>query len=356
MPVSQPSLIGHTYLRNYTVLVVDDEPLNLEVFQYNFGDDFVLRVAAGADEAIEILRNESIAVVVADHRMPGMSGLDLLTWLAEHQPRIVRILLTAHTHVDLLLDAVNRGVLFRYVPKPWNAECMRQDLMLAIQRHRMEGDGERLRRQAEQEARLVGARLVASALEADLGSALRDLVGATTNTPAAAAPLRRVTDIVDALRQSENRQSATVTPAALSRLAASACDAVAEAATEAKIDVHRHLPDDLPEISVDVSQTVSAITALLHNAVQASRGGPSAGVSIHTARTGSNVRVTVSDNGSGLGANPASLFLPFVSRRPGSAGLGLALVRAVALSHGGRCDLREDAAGTHAWMEFPARN
>lgn len=352
--MSQPSLTGHAYLRNYKVLVVDDEPLNLEVFQYNFGDDFTLRVAGSADEALQILRTENIAAVVADHRMPGMTGLDLLTWLAEHQPRVVRILLTAHTHVGLLLDAVNRGVLFRYVPKPWDAESMRQDMLLAIQRHRMEADVDRVKRQSEQEARLAGARLVATALAADLGPAVTELAGLSAHTPEVSAPLRRIAKVVESLRESERSHSLALTPASLSHLSAHACDAIAEAATEAQIDVHRHFPDGLPDVQVDVSQAVSAITALLQNALQATRGSSAARVGIRTSRTATGVRVTVSDNGAGLGPKSASLFLPFVSRRPGAAGLGLALVRAVALSHGGRCHLGEDAAGTHAWLEFPA--
>jgi FixJ family two-component response regulator len=54
-----------------------------------------------------------VAAIIADHRMPGMLGLDLLALVAQRSPAIVRVLLTAHTDVPLLVDAVNRGVLFR---------------------------------------------------------------------------------------------------------------------------------------------------------------------------------------------------------------------------------------------------
>jgi DNA-binding NtrC family response regulator len=95
------------------ILVVDDEPLNLQVFEYNFGEEFPLLYAPNAEKALEALATANVAAIIADHRMPGMLGLDLLALVAQRSPAIVRVLLTAPTDVPLLVDAVNRGVLFR---------------------------------------------------------------------------------------------------------------------------------------------------------------------------------------------------------------------------------------------------
>lgn len=123
-------------LRAHTILIVDDEPLNVEAFEFNFAREFTVRSATDAADARQQIAAGNIAVVIADHKMPGESGLDLLTWVARAHPNTVRILLTAYSEVDLLQDALNRGVLFRFAKKPWRHRELKHDLVLAI-RERM---------------------------------------------------------------------------------------------------------------------------------------------------------------------------------------------------------------------------
>jgi PAS domain S-box-containing protein len=105
------------------ILIVDDEPNNLDLLQRTFYRDYrVLRAGSGA-EGLEVLAKEpDIAVVISDQRMPGMLGTDFLSAVADQCPDTVRIILTAHTDVRDLVDAINAAKVFKYLTKPFKNE------------------------------------------------------------------------------------------------------------------------------------------------------------------------------------------------------------------------------------------
>jgi DNA-binding NtrC family response regulator len=182
------------------ILVVDDEPLNLQVFEYNFGDEFPLLYAANATEALAALDAHPVAVIIADHRMPGMLGLDLLALVADRHPTAVRILLTAHTDVPLLVDAVNREVLFRYIAKPWDADGMRQDMQLALSRHAEEIERHRVLSWALPGMRGLAA-VAGHVAEAQTALASGSPSSAAPHLAAAAERLSALLDSAEALGQ-----------------------------------------------------------------------------------------------------------------------------------------------------------
>ena len=107
------------------VLVVDDEQPNLDLVVRLFDDDFRLLTAKSATLALAELEAREVAVLVTDQRMPGMSGVDLLAETAKRWPDVHRILLTAYSDRDLLLDAIKRGHVQEYILKPWDADDVR---------------------------------------------------------------------------------------------------------------------------------------------------------------------------------------------------------------------------------------
>jgi response regulator RpfG family c-di-GMP phosphodiesterase len=102
------------------VLYVDDEEQNLVSFKASFRRYFSIFMANSATEAQEVLKNNTIHVLITDQRMPKTLGTELLAKAALDYPDQIRILLTGYTDIEALKDAVNRGHIFRYLEKPWN--------------------------------------------------------------------------------------------------------------------------------------------------------------------------------------------------------------------------------------------
>lgn len=124
-------------LKRFPVLIVDDEEDNLTIFRLNFRNLFTVYTARSGEEALRILEVRDIAVLIADQRMPSMTGVSLLHIARERWPQVVRILLTAHTDVDVVVRAVNECQVYRYLSKPWAREELQRTIEQAIERFHM---------------------------------------------------------------------------------------------------------------------------------------------------------------------------------------------------------------------------
>ena len=102
-----------------SVLYVDDEAPNLSAFKANFRRNFNVFLAESAKEALEMVAENKIDVVITDHMMPGRSGVDLLEQLKTEHPFICRILITGCSDINIVIEAINRGEVFRFLTKPW---------------------------------------------------------------------------------------------------------------------------------------------------------------------------------------------------------------------------------------------
>jgi DNA-binding NtrC family response regulator len=135
------------------ILVVDDEPDNLEAFKFNFRRSFRILTAQSGTEALAILQNEPVAVVLTDQRMPRMTGLEFLRKARSVAPDAVPIILTAYTDSDVLIEAINQGHVYRYITKPWDKKEVRGVLLQALERFHLRRENARL---SEQLSRYAG--------------------------------------------------------------------------------------------------------------------------------------------------------------------------------------------------------
>jgi two-component system response regulator HupR/HoxA len=119
--------------RRFPVVVVDDEPDILSSFAFNYGDDFEVLTAPSGAQGLELLAAHDAAVIVADQRMPAMSGTEFLARSMAIRPDAVRIILTGYTDVEAIIEAVNKSRIYRYVTKPWESEELRLTLRRAIE-------------------------------------------------------------------------------------------------------------------------------------------------------------------------------------------------------------------------------
>src|SRR5690242_15554911 len=119
----------------YKLLIVDDEPANIRLLEKLFRADYSCLTASSGEEAIELLDQHEVAVIITDQRMPSMTGVDLLKRSAARRPHMVRILLTGYTDLEALVEAVNCGLVYMYVSKPWNNDDLKLRVSRAVQHY-----------------------------------------------------------------------------------------------------------------------------------------------------------------------------------------------------------------------------
>jgi len=135
--------------KRYAVLYVDDEVQSLKYFPLLFGDDFRCLTAGNISDARALIERsgDDIGVVISDQRMPGGSGVELLTWLRGARPQVVRLLTTAYSDLDSAIESVNSGAIFRYVVKPWHERDLRGILLRAMEFHVLQRERDLLLRE-----------------------------------------------------------------------------------------------------------------------------------------------------------------------------------------------------------------
>ncbi len=130
--------------KRYPILIVDDEQDNLDAFRFNFRKTFDILTATNGPEALAVLAEREVAVVVTDQRMPKMTGIELLREIRQRHSDTVGIILTAFTDVDVLVEAINLGQIYRYITKPWDAKEVRGVLQYALERYHLTLENKRL--------------------------------------------------------------------------------------------------------------------------------------------------------------------------------------------------------------------
>lgn len=148
--MAEPSKIEGVaaWVGDFRILYVDDEPASLQLFKRAFEAQFDIVTAASAEEALRIIEQEPIAVLVADHQMPQMSGTVLCAEVARRFPHIRRVILTGYSNQRLLVDAINSGGVHHFLTKPWRRYQVFQVLMSSVAIARAKREARELRRVA----------------------------------------------------------------------------------------------------------------------------------------------------------------------------------------------------------------
>ena len=126
--------IFHDY-QNCAILYVDDEEMSLKYFTRAFGNKFRVLSAANASEGYRLLEEhrQEIGLLMTDQRMPGEKGVQFLERARQLHPRAIRILTTAYSDLDVAIEAVNSGAIYKYVTKPWDIPQLQVTLQRALE-------------------------------------------------------------------------------------------------------------------------------------------------------------------------------------------------------------------------------
>lgn len=123
---------------NSKILVVDDEEIVLVALRETLKlAGYEVVTAIDANQGLEEVKSQEFAVILTDHQMPGMTGLEFLSHVKEIQPFATRILITAVLDLRTVIEAINKGEIYRFIVKPWLREELLTTIKNAVQRYEL---------------------------------------------------------------------------------------------------------------------------------------------------------------------------------------------------------------------------
>jgi C4-dicarboxylate-specific signal transduction histidine kinase len=158
----------------YDVLFVDDEPENLAVFEAACAGQFRVLTAASADRALALLASAEVLVLLADQRMPNMTGLELLSKVRTEYPHVVRMLVTAYSDLQTAIDAINCGNVRRYLKKPWEHDDLLTALSEGVEYYKMRAKLAVLERRLLETERVYSLGVITAGLARELSGPVAD--------------------------------------------------------------------------------------------------------------------------------------------------------------------------------------
>ncbi|WP_306429668.1 response regulator [Sphingobacterium sp. E70] len=119
--------------KKISILYVDDEENNLFSFKATFRLKYKVFTAISGAEAIELVKNNPIDIIITDQRMPEMTGVEFLEEVIKIDAAPMRILLTGYADMAAVVDAVNKGKIFHYLNKPWSEKELDETIQRAYE-------------------------------------------------------------------------------------------------------------------------------------------------------------------------------------------------------------------------------
>lgn len=372
------------------VLYVDDESINLRVFEANFRSRFRVITCASGAEALEILsaRPQEFAVLISDQRMPGMTGVELLEKARAIAPDVRRMLITAYADMQAVMDAVNRGQVVRYFVKPWVKDDLAAALEDAVGLYSLQL---RLR---EIEARMLRSERLAAIGQVSAGVA-HELMNPVSYMTQNVSTLRRELEtlrtfaerVLEKKPDAEVRQTLEELPSLIDDIESGATHIRQIALTvrsqargedvESTADVHEVIDFAVKLARVELRQKAriqshgerlkvrvgpvklsQLVLNLVVNSAQAMDHLPRAGmIEIRWWREQDRCRIDVIDNGNGIPRNlQQKVFEPLFTTKPVGigTGLGLSICRDIVTEAGGELRLRSTPGeGTTVELTLP---
>ncbi|MCI0528179.1 MAG: ATP-binding protein [Nitrospira sp.] len=371
--------------KGYPILYVDDEDLALQSFKLQFSNDFTIHTASNSDGAIQILNTEEIAVMITDQRMPKVSGVELLKQVMSTHPDVVRILLTAYTDLDVVIQAINDGNVYRYLSKPYNEDEVRGTIRQAIEHYYLVRERERLyaekvetMRKIARANRLSAMGIMAAGMAHEINNPLVAISTFLQMLPHKYAEPSKDTEyweelyrvavreverirllVYQLLSYSKTAQSEKFEPTSLNEILQEMVVFIENEAKKKGVHVKRTFSPDLPAGMMDRNRMKQVFLNILLNAVQATdRGGTITVASRHIIEDAENqfLQVTISDTGTGISEkNLEKLFTPFFTTKDSEgSGLGLMTSHHIVDEHRGTIDVKSELGkGTTFTLQLP---
>lgn len=387
------------YLQDYkrfAILYVDDEEMSLKTFHQGFGDKFRILTAPNAAEAFPLLEQhrDEIGLLMTDQRMPGEKGVQLLERARHLCPRVVRILVTAHSDLDAAIAAVNSGAIYKYITKPWDPPDLEITLRRALDFFSVQRERDQLLReklsvlhQMMITDRIVSLGILATGLSHHIRNALVAIRTFLDLAPAkleaenvdleelrnpnfwkefyahVQAQVHRITEMLNDLGLASDRppydfhESVSVGAVAQQVLVE-----LGERMAAKRIAVVNEIPETLPPIQADRRKVHRMLELLLRDELTTLPDGRTIQLTGEEIASGGDdrpggIRLVISDNGPGF---PEwilrSVFDPFFVRsgNPQEFGINLMACYFLVYHHGGKIEVQSpQGQGTQFRIQLP---
>jgi signal transduction histidine kinase len=338
------------------ILYVDDEIENLVVFQATFDEYFNVVTAGSGAEALELLETHAFPVVIADQRMPKMSGAELFAVMRERFPHTKRVMLTGYADPSAMLDSINQGQVFYFIKKPWEQDVVMSVLIRAIEAYDLAGSN-----------RVLTDRLVAADRCAMLGRSAAQLAHEMGNQ-------LFMLPLVEMVEEKYANDKDLMQLAAFAR---STHDRLVQIINEVKnfvrfereqsmhqkvllsevmqelrefLQFERSVPLEKLSFEIQASPCVYAdrvklqqvLLNLVRNAEFAIRGRTDGHISVRLQLDGEHAQLVVADNGCGMTPEVAArIWEPFFTTKGSEGtGIGLDVTKSIIEAHGGTIECR----------------
>ncbi len=352
------------------ILYVDDEKSNLIVFEATFEDDFRIHIAHSAAEALEMIEELPIPVVIADQRMPDMTGVEMFSLIRRKHPHIQRVILSGYSESESIIDAINQGQVFQFVRKPWQRADLLSVIRRAMEAHDMALENTSLmeRLLVSEQCALIGKATAEIAHEMGnqlnllpLIELIEDDYSNDTNLVQMARMARgsheRLNTLVNEIKGIIRQEGSDI-----SLQLVSLADVIRELLSFLRFN--RSIPSsaivaDLrcdPVILGNKLKLHQVLMNLIHNAIDAIEGLPDGRIAIHLACRQDRVDLSIADNGSGIPyAIQEKVWEPFFSTKGKRGnGMGLDLVKRLVEGQHGKIHMAsEPGLGTQFTISFP---
>jgi two-component system, probable response regulator PhcQ len=127
------------------ILVVDDEEsVRDSLTAVLEREGYTVQQASGGEEALHLLKERPIELVISDHNMPGMTGVEFLKLVRERHPNVLRIMLTGDPDPQTIIRSINEGEVYRFIKKPWDNTLLRVTVYFAFESIQLEAENRRL--------------------------------------------------------------------------------------------------------------------------------------------------------------------------------------------------------------------
>jgi len=384
--------------RRHSLLIVDDEPDVLESLRHLFHRRYEVLLADNGPDAIRLLESREIHIILSDQRMPGMSGDELLHRAQQIQPEAIRLLFTGYADIQAVIDAVNRGGIYRYIHKPWEPLELEAVLKQAADQYELRTERKRL----IEELRAANEHLVAANAELaesdQLKMAFLEVASHEFNTPITI--LRGMAELLllmnterpeaekEILRQLSQssrylaklvsntlrlldaggyRDPLQLQATDLNALLHQTVEQLLPFARARRLQVEIQVADDLGTFTIDPDKIRDAVTHLLTNAIKFTPDGGEIRLDAHLPDP-DLARIEVADRGIGLDPRAAArLFEPFFTEFDPShhssgdfgfnkrgLGLGLSVSKKFIDLHGGHIEVfSREGEGTRFTIDLP---